>query len=240
MMKLKMLLNIIMTYLQVKSNIACNYKKSLTLSMDYLAILLFVITSCGTPGPNNIMVMTSGINHGFRKTIPHVVGINIGFPLMIVLVGFGFNKIFQQFPIVYNLLQIVSVIYLLYIAYNMLGSNMAKSNKTDNKPFGFVQAAIFQWINPKAWIMAIGALAAFTSVNAEFEYLTQTLIIASMFIIFGAPCTTFWLYSGSKLKNILSKPIYLTIFNSTMALLLVLSLAPVYKEFYLMINAYFS
>lgn len=198
--------------------------------MDYIALVLFVISASVTPGPNNIMVMTSGINHGLRKSIPHLVGINTGFPLMIVLVGLGFNTIFEKFPFLFNALKIVSAVYLLFIAYGIFKGSIGSDENSHRKPMTMIEAALFQWINPKAWIMVIGVLAAFT--NMESSYLTQTLFIALIFMLFGPLCTGLWLYSGVGLKKLLSKKIYLQIFNTSMALLLVVSLWPIFKDIY--------
>jgi threonine/homoserine/homoserine lactone efflux protein len=198
--------------------------------VDYLALILFVITTCVTPGPNNIMVMTSGINHGLKKSIPHLIGINVGFPLMIILVGLGFNSIFESFPILFKVLKIISAVYLLYIAYSILTGSISSKNGLYKKPMTLLEAAFFQWVNPKAWIMALGALTAF--ISYESSHFMQIIVIAFIFMIFGSPCTALWLYSGVSLREIFSKKLYLKIFNTTMALLLVLSLLPVFKDIY--------
>ena len=196
--------------------------------MDYLALILFVLVTCITPGPNNIMMMTSGINHGLKRSIPHMAGINLGFPLMIILVGLGFSAVFDRYPLLFTYLKAISTFYLLYIAYGILMGSIASSSGQSKKPMSLFEAALFQWVNPKAWVMALGALAAF--INYDAGYLSQTLYVALIFMIFGTPCTAVWLLSGVGLKKLLNNPFYLKLFNISMATLLIISMAPTLKE----------
>jgi len=128
-----------------------------------LAVFLFAVSSTITPGPNNIMVMTSGLNFGVKSTIPHLLGVCIGFPIMVILLGLGLGLIFDLYPFIHEFIKIFGVLYLLYLAWKIANSTSQIAGKQQQKPFSFIQAALFQWLNPKAWIMATSAIAAYTS-----------------------------------------------------------------------------
>ncbi|MFT5676628.1 MAG: threonine/homoserine/homoserine lactone efflux protein [Paraglaciecola sp.] len=198
--------------------------------MEYSALILFTIATSITPGPNNVMIMTSGVNHGFRKSIPHLAGIDLGFPLMLIVIGLGASQIFETNPSLFLWLKIVGVVYLSYLAFKIASSPVQSFERSNSKPFTFFQAALFQWVNPKAWIMCIGAVV--TYVSSDQAYFQQLFAIALIFFVFGMPCTVAWLGFGSSLKQVLSKPSYLRIFNVSMALLLLVSLLPVFLELY--------
>ncbi|MEN0036654.1 MAG: LysE family translocator [Cellvibrio sp.] len=198
--------------------------------MDYLALILFVIATSITPGPNNILILASGVNYGIKKSLPHFFGINVGFPLVIIAAGLGAGILFKQFPVLHTLLKVVGICYLLYLAYRVATASTDKLNTEKKKPFTFIQAALFQWVNPKAWIMAIGAVVTFASAGGN--YLVQVGTITLAFIFFGLPCTGLWLLFGASLKNLLSNPVRIRIFNWVMALLLVASLVPTMHELY--------
>ena len=197
--------------------------------MDYSALILFIIAASITPGPNNILILASGVNYGIRKSLPHYIGIGIGFPLMVISVGLGAGVIFRQFPSLHTVLKLIGVFYLLYLAYKVATASHNKIETENKKPFTFIQAVLFQWINPKGWIMAIGAVVTFTSSG---NYFLQVITIAVSFILFGVPCTGLWLLCGASLKDFLSDPIRIRIFNIVMALLLVASLIPTIHELF--------
>jgi threonine/homoserine/homoserine lactone efflux protein len=197
--------------------------------MDYSALILFTIATSITPGPNNILILASGVNYGIRKSLPHYAGIAFGFPLMVIAVGLGAGIVFKQFPILHTVLKLVGVCYLLYLSYKVATASTNKIETENKKPFTFIQAALFQWVNPKAWIMAIGAVVTFTSSG---NYFLQVATIAISFILFGVPCTGLWLLFGASLKDFLSDPIRIRIFNIVMALLLVASLIPTMHELF--------
>lgn len=198
--------------------------------MEYTALILFALSTSITPGPNNVMIMTSGVNHGFRKSIPHLAGIDIGFPAMLIGIGLGANQLFSQYPELFLILKIIGILYLSYLAFKIASSPVQKFEQQVAKPFSFLQAVFFQWVNPKAWIMAIGAVVTYTA--AGDDYIIQVLTIAALFFIFGTPCTITWLGFGTSLKHVLSNPKYLRIFNISMAGLLMASLLPVILELY--------
>ena len=202
-------------------------------NVEYSALILFTIATSITPGPNNLMIMTSGVNYGFRRSMPHLLGIDIGFVLMIVGVGLGISQLFVQVPQLLIWLKLVGVIYLVYLAYRIATSPTKPLvadvlDEMKHKPLSFIQAALFQWVNPKAWIMIIGAIVTYT--NTSMDYTLQVGIIALFFLFLGTPCTFMWLGFGTALKRYLANPLHLKMFNVVMASLLLLSLLPVITE----------
>jgi len=193
--------------------------------MDLLvSIVLFALVATVTPGPNNIMVMTSGLNHGVNRTLPHFFGICFGFPTMVIAVGLGLGALFEQFPLLHSVVKLLGISYLLYLAYKIGTTKPDVKGGSSGRPLTFFQAALFQWVNPKAWVMVIGSLAAFTRVGNElFE---QALLIALAFFMVSFPCVGLWLLGGASLRRLLTRPRQLQVFNVTMAVLLALSVLP--------------
>lgn len=195
-----------------------------------LPLLLFCFIATITPGPNNVMLLASGLNFGIRRTLPHLLGICIGFPLMVVLVGFGFGLVFNNYPWLHDLIKIVGTLYLLYLAWLIAHAAAGNDEPIQGRPITFMQSATFQWVNPKAWVMISGAVAAFTVPDANI-YL-QVLIIALCFMLVAFPCAGIWAVFGSSLQQILQTPSWRRVFNYLMALLLVLSLLPVIQSLF--------
>jgi threonine/homoserine/homoserine lactone efflux protein len=196
--------------------------------VEYFAVIAFAITTVITPGPNNAMIMASGLNYGIRRSMPHYLGISLGFPTMVAAVGLGIAQIFDSFPVLHLVLKLAGVGYLSYLAFKIATAPVTGSSETKGKPFTFIQAAAFQWVNPKAWVLAIGATVTFAVLGDS--YTSQVFQISLIFLIFGSPCIMLWLWFGASLKNILQKPEYVKIFNLSMAILLMLSLMPVILE----------
>jgi len=188
------------------------------------AIALFAFSAGITPGPNNIMLMTSGVNFGIKRSIPHLLGISLGFPTMILAVGLGLSAIFQAYPFIHIVIKVIGISYLLYLSWLIANSSSKIEGKQVSQPFSFWQAAAFQWVNPKGWIMAVGAIATFTSVQQEIN--SQVVTIASVFLCVAFPCAVVWLGFGVALKRLLKNERQQRIFNITMALLLVASIIP--------------
>ena len=195
-----------------------------------LPILLFAVSAAITPGPNNIMLMASGLNFGIQKSVPHLLGVTIGFPIMIILIGLGFEIVFTKFPLLHEIIKIGGIIYLIYLAWRIATTSKQTLEGAKSTPFRFWQAVLFQWVNPKAWVMATGAIAAYTSMSSDF--FSQVLIIALTFMVVAFPCAGSWLVFGSSLKHFLQKPAYQQAFNITMALLLIASITPVVIELF--------
>jgi threonine/homoserine/homoserine lactone efflux protein len=189
-----------------------------------LAASLFALVSLSTPGPNNTMVLTSGVNFGLQRTLPHLMGICIGFGLMQVLVGLGLHTVLGQYPVVLEMLRYVGGAYMLWLAWKLATSRAAPNDvAAGSRPLGFWGAAAFQWVNPKAWVMCMTAMTAYLPANAN---VTQVLLLGSMFTVLGIPCVGSWAAFGSSMRKFLQDPLKLRIFNNTMALALVASLYP--------------
>ncbi|MCG7536560.1 LysE family translocator [Pseudoalteromonas sp. OOF1S-7] len=203
--------------------------------MEYLyAIILFAISSSVTPGPNNIMIMTSGVNFGVKKSLPLLSGICIGFAFMLLLVGLGFSRLFEWFPALHMIIKCAGVLYLLYLAWLIARSADIQSTASQGEPLSFLKGALFQWINGKAWVVATGAVAAFTTVGGGVD--SQTMLIAITFLLVSYPCVGVWLLFGSLLKNWLGSAASRNRFNLVMASLLVISVLPVLKEILLQLQ----
>ncbi|MGY6037840.1 LysE family translocator [Aeromonas sp. AE23HZ002T15] len=198
--------------------------------MDYLyAVVLFAISSSVTPGPNNLMVMSSGVNFGVRRSLPLLAGICVGFTLMLLLVGLGFGQLFTLFPSLHLVIKCVGTLYLLYLAWLIARSADELAGKGQARPLGFLKGALFQWVNAKAWVVATGAIAAFTSAGGAGFY-EQNLTLALTFFIISFPSVGIWLLFGSVLKRWLAGERARRLFNQAMGALLALSVLPVVRE----------
>ena len=196
----------------------------------YLAIFLFSLSAGITPGPNNIMLMTSGMNFGIKNSIPHVLGVCIGFPVMVILIGLGFSIIFDLYPILHEVIKVLGLAYLLYLSWLIASASPDTLESDKSKPFSFLQAALFQWVNPKAWVMATGAISAFTTLADDIHW--QVLVIAGIFFIAAIISSISWLVFGRGIKQVLQSPKQQRLFNVSMALLLVASVFPVIQQLY--------
>jgi len=201
----------------------------MTLSFDLLlGFALFALVTSITPGPNNTMLLASGVNFGFQRTIPHMLGITCGFFVLVVAVGFGLGAVFQTYPVLYTVLRYVGAAYLLYLAWKIAHSGpVSDSAKGEAKPISYLGAAAFQWVNPKAWIMAIGAISTYTPMQG---YFTNVIVIAAVFSLIHLPSVGFWASCGTLLPNVLKDRRWLRLFNWGMAALLVASLYPILLE----------
>lgn len=186
-------------------------------------LILFAFVSSITPGPNNLMLMASGANYGFQRSIPHMLGIPSGFGFMIFLVGAGLIQVFDAFPVSYTILKVVSVAYLLWLAWKI--ATAAPIHKTDatGRPMTFLQAAAFQWVNPKAWTMALTAITVYT----PNQTLAAILPVVVVFCAINLPSIGIWTVLGQQMARILTNPSRRVAFNWLMATLLVISLYPV-------------
>lgn len=194
----------------------------------FLAVLFFAFSTTITPGPNNVMIMSSGVNYGIKQSVPHWLGICFGFPLMVLLVGLGFGVIFDRYPHLHQLIKILGTAYLIWLAWRIASARPETIATGKSKPFSFLQAALFQWVNGKAWVMASGAVAAFTSVTGVYWY--QVVMITLAFLLMAFPCVGIWLVFGAGLKKVLTKPLFQRIFNMFMGFILLLSVVPVIIE----------
>lgn len=185
------------------------------------ALFMFALISTASPGPNNIMLMTSGANIGFLRTIPHMLGVTFGFSFMVVLVGVGLMNLFSLYPILHQLLNVVCIAYLFYLAWKIARSQ-PNNNETIYQPMSFLAAANFQWVNPKAWTMAITAVSVYNTM-ANWHGIA---IVSLMFALVNIPSVSLWTYAGQKLQIWLSNPLRVKWFNYSMAGLLAASVVP--------------
>lgn len=197
-----------------------------------LALSVFAAVSSGTPGPNNLMLMTSGVNFGMKRSVPHLLGITLGFCFMIFAVGMGLQTMFAVIPQLEAVLRYVGTAYLLWLAWKIANSGPASSGSGDGKasgakPMGFWAAAAFQWVNPKAWFMAISAITTYASSAAGGSKLSQVVLVVLIFGAINFPLVACWGLFGSAMRQFLQDPKILKIFNVTMAILLVASLYPI-------------
>ena len=192
----------------------------------FLALVLFAFTTSITPGPNNMMLFASGVNFGFIRTLPHMLGIGVGFLSLLLGVGFGLGAVLNTVPLVYTILKFAGGAYLVWVAWKIGTSRSLSDGKTGSKPMTFAGAAAFQWVNPKAWVMAVTAMATYT--NTQY-YLPTVLLVGFAFAIVNLPSVSTWAGFGSALRDWLSVPVRLKWFNITMAVLLVASLWPMLR-----------
>ncbi|ULJ72913.1 LysE family translocator [Rhizobium gallicum] len=192
----------------------------------FLALVLFAFTTSITPGPNNMMLFASGVNFGFRRTVPHMLGIGAGFFSLLLGVGLGLGALLRTVPALYTALKFAGGIYLVWIAWKIATSRALSGGKDSVKPMSFLAAAAFQWVNPKAWVMAVTAMATYTNPDL---HLASVLIVGLAFAAVNIPSVSTWAGFGSALSEWLSDPVRLKWFNVTMAVLLVLSLWPMLK-----------
>jgi threonine/homoserine/homoserine lactone efflux protein len=181
-----------------------------------------------TPGPNNIMVASSGVNFGFRATIPHILGVTFGFPLMLLLVGVGLARVFIAIPMVHLAFKYSSIAYLIYLSWRIATAATVDSTGGTAKPLTFIQAAAFQWINVKAWIVAVSAVTTYTVVNSSL--LLQICAIATVSVGITVACLVCWTLFGHFLRDYLHTESRRKWFNFGMAGLLLASIVPVFWE----------
>ncbi|MES2541895.1 MAG: LysE family translocator [Pseudomonadota bacterium] len=189
----------------------------------FVALLGFAFVTSVTPGPNNMMLLASGVNFGFRRTVPHMLGISVGHALMVFLVGLGLAGIFKAWPAALMALKVASVAYMLWLAWKIAHSAAPGEGRAKAAPMTFLQAAAFQWVNPKAWAMALGAVSAYVVEPSALAYAA----VAGTFALVNLPSVSVWAGAGQAVRRWLDRPGRLQLFNWTMAGLLVLSLWPV-------------
>lgn len=198
------------------------------MSLDvFTALVVFAFVTSITPGPNNFMLMASGVNFGFRRTIPHMLGIGAGFVALLLGVGFGLGAALQAFPPLHTALKALGGAYLLYLAWR-IGTSRALARKGGEaaRPMTFLEAAAFQWVNPKAWMMAITAMAVYTNPQAPF---LSVVLVAFAFGLVNLPSVSTWAGFGMALRGFLADPARLKWFNIAMAMLLAATLWPMLR-----------
>ncbi|HGN3509350.1 TPA: LysE family translocator, partial [Providencia stuartii] len=187
----------------------------------FISLSMFSFVTSITPGPNNIMLLASGMNFGLKRTMPHALGVSIGFLVMLIAVGMGVGALIKSSEIVYNILKYLGIAYLLWLAWKTTISRSVGSAKNSNeKPLTLLEAALFQWVNPKAWMMAISGMALYTDSTNPYS---SMLLVAVIFSLINFPSVTIWAMFGSELRERLKNPNVLKKFNLIMGLLLAAS-----------------
>jgi threonine/homoserine/homoserine lactone efflux protein len=189
-------------------------------------LVLFAAVLCLTPGPSVVLVTATSANFGFRRAIPQILGITLGFGFMIVAAGFGLAGLFHAEPRLHTVLKYAGAIYLLYLSWRIAHADAASADSGRARPINFVEAVLFTWINPKGWVTTLGALTTFTTVGGDV--LSQTSVIASVLAAACFASVVIWAGFGAAIARFLGSPHARMAFNWSMAGLLVLSLIPVF------------
>ena len=212
-----------------------------------LSLTAYAFVTSITPGPNNAMLFASGVNFGLKRTLPHILGVSIGFTLMQLALGLGVGLAFEAFPSLYSILRVAGVGYLLFLAWRIASSTpppvaapvpaaeparspantQGRPRSTNARPMTFLQATAFQWVNPKALMMCITAAGAFTPKDHPT---LGVLVICAVFLVVNFPCVGAWAALGTGLRGFLQDRTRLRVFNMGMALLLVASMAPLFRD----------
>ncbi len=188
----------------------------------FVALFLFIAVAGLTPGPNNIIAMTIGFNHGFKKVTPHLFGVLVGFPVMLILIGLVLKPIMDRYHEVYMFLKIISITYIIYLAFRIATTPINQPIDSDRQraPISFWESVAFQWINPKAWAGAITTVTVYMAPD-HFASSLAVAVVLSMISIFTA--ITLWALLGKQIGRFLSHPMQMRIFNLIMALLLLVA-----------------
>lgn len=188
--------------------------------IEFLQFLFLAFSSLVTPGPNNLMVMHSGLNFGLKRTLPHIFGILAGVGVMLFFISFGLGYVFSKIPEVALAIKLIGSMYLLYLAWKISQMNEKKTDTDISKPLTFMQAAMFQWVNPKAWVILI----AFSGV---FHFFESPLINAAALLLtislLNIPCLGVWIGGGRALQRIINSDKARNRMNYFLAFLLGLS-----------------
>jgi threonine/homoserine/homoserine lactone efflux protein len=193
----------------------------------FIAFVVFAAVMFFTPGPNNVMLLSSGLNYGFRRTLPHVLGIVIGFAFMVGAVGLGLGTIFITYPVLQTILKYAGAAYLVYLAAVIAMSGPVAGQDNARGPMTFWGAAMFQWVNVKGWVMVIGTITAYAAI-ASFPWNILIQVVISLWM--GAMSCVAWALFGSALRPWLTSVRVVRVFNIVMAMLLLASLFPVFME----------
>ena len=199
------------------------------LPLDTLfALIIFAFVASITPGPNNLMLLASGVNFGFWRTVPHMLGVGLGFVFMVVVIGLGLGQLFALFPWLYLTLKAIGAIYMVWLAWKLANTASVGDGTHSSTPMTFMAAAAFQWVNPKAWAMAVSATATYTIAT---DFALSVLVVAGVFGLVNLPSVSSWALFGVWLRRFLSNAKIVRLFNTGMAILLIGSLWPLVAEF---------
>jgi threonine/homoserine/homoserine lactone efflux protein len=193
-----------------------------------IGLCLFAFAGSITPGPNNAMLLASGANFGVRRTLPHMLGVAIGFALLILACGLLLGGLFAASPMLHTVLKVAGAVYLAWLAWKIARSDKpAGAGGTEARPLTFVQGAVFQLVNPKGWAMALSAAAGYAPPDA---YVANVAAMTAIIFVINMPCIAVWTVFGASLRGWLAKPGRLKRFNWLMAALLIASIPPMFLE----------
>jgi threonine/homoserine/homoserine lactone efflux protein len=187
-----------------------------------MPIALFGIATTVTPGPNNVMLTASGSAFGFRRTLPHILGVTIGFPLMVFALGLGVGEIFTRYAQIHLALKYIGAVYLFYLAWRIAQASGPDAGEANARPLTFLEAAAFQWVNPKAWMIAVSAIPAFTTVGGHYH--AELLLICAVFAIVALPSSSVWCMFGVGIRRLIRSPETARIVNLALAALVAASI----------------
>lgn len=186
-----------------------------------IPVTIFAIVAAFTPGPNNIMVTASGSAFGFRRTVPHLLGVTVGFPLMLLAVGLGLGEIFQNNPQIHLVLKYAGAAYLLYLAWRIAQAGRPDDSAAKARPLTFIEAAAFQWVNVKAWMVALSAIPTFTTIGGN--YYLELAAIALVFAAMTIPSLSVWCMFGVMIRRLIQTEETARVVNLLLAGLVALS-----------------
>lgn len=196
-------------------------------SEAFLALLVYAFVTSVTPGPNNLMLLASGVNFGFQRTVPHMLGIGAGFLVLLLSIGLGLGALLSAYPALHLSLKLAGGAYLLYLAWRIaMSRSLSEGKGAKARPMSFLEAAAFQWVNPKAWMIALTGMAVYTQPEAP---VTSMLIVAFAFAAVNLPSVSSWAAFGSAMRGFLADPVRLKWFNIGMGLLLAVTLWPMLR-----------
>jgi len=196
-----------------------------SMQVNLPAFLLFALVAGFTPGPNNLMLAASGVNFGLRRTLPHLLGVMAGFPVLFAVVGAGLGGVFQRFPWLHAALMVAGSLYLAWLAWKIAFAPAMSSDPGERRPLNFWQAAAFQWVNPKGWMMVITAVSVYAEPGEN--YLVQVAVMTLVTVLVTLGSTSTWAGFGIGIRRLFeNRPGLLRAFNVTMGVLLLASLVP--------------
>ncbi|MDJ1156669.1 LysE family translocator [Chelatococcus sp. SYSU_G07232] len=189
-----------------------------------ISLGIFSVVTSVTPGPDNLMLLASGVNFGLARTLPHSLGISFGFFLLLLAVGAGIGGLLTAWPTLHVALTGISAVCLFYLAYRLALSRSIGNEEARSRPLTFTEAAFFQWVNPKAWVMALSGMALYTDKASPF---LSMLVVAALFSLLNWPCVALWATFGTMLRRLLAHAARLRWFNLLMAALMAMSVIPI-------------
>lgn len=189
----------------------------------FSALVVFACVMAFTPGPNNVLLAASGVNFGFVRTMPHITGVTLGFDVLLIACGAGLGLVFAAIPDLQTVLKVVGAVYMLWLAYKVATAHQGKEAEAPARPFTFLQAAAFQWVNPKAVLAVVSGIAIYVRPDHQ---LVDFPIVILVFTVVTVLAVSAWAAFGAALRVFLRDPRRAKAFNFAMAALLVVSIVP--------------